>query len=229
MKRRIFAMVCAAPMLAACWAQSAAGAITYTLQGTWSGYSADLSSGSALNVTALGPTHVILTVTGDGADTLSSGGYFVQVTDASIMVSGSPGLSGDLSPPAGAAFVAGTGIYNAKAGFGAFPSGYLTGAFNDNILFTGAGLSGYEGATTLAPTSVSLLLAPDAGPFPSPVPPDVPAFKLNVGTKGLLFDSFGSDTTFSASVPEPGAWTLITLGIGVAGGALRRRRAPAAA
>jgi hypothetical protein len=202
-----------------------AGTITYTLEGTWAGYSADVSGGNPSNITTLGPTYVILTATGQTPDTLSGGVYYVPLTDASIVVSGSPSLSGDLGASSAAAFAAGIGGHGKTAGFGAFPATYLVGAYSLGIEFKGAGLSGYTGVTNLAPTHVSILLSPDAGPFPSVVPAGTPAFTLSVGSKGMLFDSFGIDTTFSATTaPEPATWAMLILGIGGVGAVQRRRR-----
>jgi hypothetical protein len=56
----------------------------------------------------------------------------------------------------------------------------------------------------------------------------------NIFSAGTLSNFAGSmngefDWTITNSVPEPAVWTMMIGGFGLAGAALRRRRAPAAA
>jgi len=224
MKLSVLAAACAATLMLA--GQAAAATVTYTLQGTWGGYSADLdSNGNAYNVVALNPTYVVLKAYGQTPETSQGNADFVQLTDATILVSGSPALSGDLGASTSSAFAVGTGPFSGAAAFGDFDTSYLVGAFNPGILFSGAGLNGFTGVTNLGPIPVTFLALPSP---PSFLPPGTPDFTVSVGSKGMLFASFGEDTTFSAAIPEPATWGLMILGVLGAGAALRARRRQAA-
>lgn len=84
------------------------------------------------------------------------------------------------------------------------------------------------------PGSVSLLTG--SGPAGSPPPPNVYPFgTLSVTANGVSYVPAAGDGGFqtrvdtAAATPEPAAWLMLIAGFGAAGGALRRRKEPAAA
>ncbi len=105
-------------------------------------------------------------------------------------------------------FAAGEGSNDGSAAFGNLQSGIPVA---DGI-FEGPGLSGYDGVSPLAPIPVIF--------------DTLPGLKLTDGTE-VQFTAIDRGTFSAVFVPEPGTWAMMLLGLGLAGGALRRRRAGA--
>lgn len=204
MKRVALLITCAAAALAT---PASAATITYTLDGNFNlGFSnlPVVGSGSINNVA--------LSFTGTGDTNSSSStnllGLNVTVVPLSSFVAkyngpSVPGLatgsSFDLATLTSLEFV------NA-ASVGGFGFGSLAGNFG--AAFTGLPV-GYNGLTSLAPTSVSFALG----------------FPVTVGGASGTFTG-ASNVTFSASVaaiPEPATWALMIAGFGMVGAAMRRR------
>jgi hypothetical protein len=88
------------------------------------------------------------------------------------------------------------------------------------------------GAVTISGSMISVVvpfsLLPSAGFDTSAFRYNVWPRYLTVATTNRVADFAPDHETFTASVPEPATWALMIGGFGLAGGALRRRRAMAA-
>ena len=84
-----------------------------------------------------------------------------------------------------------------------------------NTAFSNPALATYDAVSNIGSLNIAFL------------PGYLPSITLKGG--GVVDFAAITQGTFSASVPEPGAWTMLILGLGLAGAGLRRRRAPCAA
>ena len=136
---------------------------------------------------------------------------FVDLTSATSDITGFAQES--LPVHAGVEFAVGIGPNKGLAAYGDASSG----AFIPSILMTSPSFKGWRARSSLAPTALAGLS------FDSGYPVSVQFASGDT----LVINSLNR-AVFSASAPEPAAWTMLILGLGAIGGAARRRRLHAA-
>jgi hypothetical protein len=133
---------------------------------------------------------------------------------AASFVSGPTGIQGILlTDPS--YFAHGEGPYTSVGVYGDFEHGMPVNSFQ----IAGPGLSAWDTVSKLAPIPVTLSIVDPNNPL---------RFDLLNGA-AIKFTRLDPDAIFSASVPEPATWAMMLAGVALAGAALRRRRALAAA
>ena len=87
--------------------------------------------------------------------------------------------------------------------------------------FEGSGLAGYDAVSDIAGVPVTWLL------LPAITLPDGRVISFENPYDSSVWVHGAEFSAVLAGVPEPGSWLLMMLGFGLAGAAVRRRRAPA--
>lgn len=155
------------------------------------------------------------------------------ITPATLLVAGA------FSAPASASTVVDTTGWDATYGgtpitlAGASSSQYSFGLtdYSFPIFFTKTTLSGNNGATASYPGETTTFSQVDTNGLFGPQPGD---YGLQFSANGIQYvgtatvddtgDHISQISYDVASVPEPATWAMMVLGLGLAGGALRRSR-----
>jgi hypothetical protein len=176
-----------------------AGPITYTLSGVGGGAYVDFAD-PTMTIHGFAPEAISFIGEGDTPGAVSGGVERVPLLAGQVF-----GLFGNAFIPVGAESVFAVSASANTASFGDYDG--VTDS--PSVLFHGLGA--YDGVSGLGPTPVTDVTF---NPFP-----------VYAGGHyyGVEFTSF-TGATFSAAVPEPAAWALMMVGVGLAGASLRRRR-----
>lgn len=207
--------LCFALFAAACasWAAPASAATIYTFTANTAGSRTQLNPNNGLvippGVTPFNGT-VQFDFTGNGPVTAVPGlALITPLSSGTFLPQG--GLVADIVIPSSIYLAVGTGGNAGLAALGAYNS--VTQDFDAFLLFSNAALAGYDGISSLAPLSVSVV---ETDPFRTS--------RLGNLVQWDFADTAYSNAKFSAvsNVPEPATLTLFAAGI--AGAAAMRRR-----
>jgi hypothetical protein len=194
---KTFSCLLAAALLAG-WASAAAArpiAFNFTARG----------SGSTDIGGTFGDVLFRIKATGDTSTFFDDAGVArgVLVDTATLYALGNSSV---LHVDPGTAFLVGEGADAGDGFFGAL----IGGSILSNHELAAPQFVGWDEASKLGPVPVSIL---QFGPV-----------VLNNGAGPVVFFNRLVNPAFSASVPEPGGWAMMLIGLGALGGALRARR-----
>ncbi|HEY0435983.1 MAG TPA: PEPxxWA-CTERM sorting domain-containing protein [Phenylobacterium sp.] len=207
-------------VLAAASATTASAAITYTLTGDATGAVLDNSFNVVVSFDTVATT---FDFQGDFGK-LAFGGILsgAHLNGGTVTAAG---LTADVDFASNGGFAAVQFI--PFAAFGSLGDVFGFGG-HPPIVFSGPGIDGYDGRSTLTATAVDIFGPDGTDGFG--------LFGIHYGGSSYIlavdhFSNayFSAEGSVSAGVPEPAAWGLMIFGFGLAGAALRRRRALALA
>ena len=179
-------------------APAQAATITYTLTGTFSG----INGGPFTDVDA------VFTAIGDTDDAYDISGGTTTVVPLSSFSAVAGGLTYTFTTPI-------SFFVNRSANFAGFNASDLSTGFLRFLGTSPAALTSYDGVSDLPATAVTFYTDGNTGTYNT--------------DRGDVLVTSGTNMVLSASaagvVPEPATWAMMIGGMGLAGGALRRRKA----